>query len=110
MIVIAQSQPVRATVGESLDIRLKAVPTSGYTWELDPGGLPGIVEFVGAETIAAPGIVAGGQATQVFRFLAIEAGAARIKFRYRRRWEPEPIEVAEVGVVIMAAPASAGPA
>lgn len=99
----AQPPSVRTTIGETFDIRLEAVPTSGYIWELDPRGLPGEVKLVSAETIPARGQVAGGPAIQIFRFRATRAGDLRIRFRYRRRWEPEPIREMEISVAIATA-------
>jgi predicted secreted protein len=102
---IAQPPPVQATVGDTFDVRLEGIPTSGYTWELDPSGLPDLVEFLAAELVAAHGQVAGGPAVQVFRFRATRPGETRIRFRYRRRWEAEPLRETHVTVAIRATPA-----
>jgi len=97
---------VRATTGETFEVRLEGTPTSGYTWELDPHGLPGVVEFAAADIIPSGGLAAGGPAVQVFRFRAVREGDGRIRFRYRRHWEAEAACETEVGVAVMATPRS----
>jgi len=101
----AQPPPVRATTGETFDVRLEGIPTSGYSWELDPHGLSGMVELIAAELVLPPGQAAGGAAVQVFRFRATGSGEARLRFRYRRRWEAKPLRETQVSVTITAAPA-----
>jgi predicted secreted protein len=96
---IAQPPPVRATVGETFDVRLEGIQTSGYTW-FDPGGLPDMVRFVTAELVAPEGLVAGGPAVQVFRFRAVRSGEARLRFRYRRRWEETQLRETQVRFAI----------
>ena len=96
--------PVQAKPGETFDVRLEGIPTSGYTWELDPRGLPEEVEFVAAETVPPQGQVAGGPAVQVFRFRAARPGDALLRFRYRRRWETEPLRETQVSVTIRTTP------
>jgi predicted secreted protein len=95
-------QPVRATVGETFDVPLEGIPTSGYIWELDPRGLPDQVEFLAAEMTPATGQIAGGLAVQAFTFRAVRAGEGRIRFRYRRRWEAEPSRETTITVSVRA--------
>jgi predicted secreted protein len=102
---IAQPPPIQATIGETFDVRLEGIPTSGYTWELDPLGLPDMVEFIAAELVAPQGQVAGAAAVQVFRFRAARPGETHLRFRYRRRWEAEPLRETQVNVAIHPTPA-----
>jgi predicted secreted protein len=97
---IAQPPPVQASVGDTFDVRLEGIPTSGYTWELDAAGLPDLVELVAAELVAPQGQIAGGAAVQVFRFRAARSGEVRLRFRYRRRWEAQPLRETQVEVAI----------
>jgi predicted secreted protein len=103
VMAIAQPPPVQANVGDTFDVRLEGVPTSGYTWELDAVGLPDLVEFVAAELVAPQGQIAGGPAVQVFRFRAARPGKALLRFRYRRRWETQPLRETQVEVAIHSA-------
>jgi len=91
---------VRATIGETFEVRLEGTPTSGYTWELDPHGLPDVAEFAAADMISSAGLVAGGPAVQIFRFRAVREGEGRIRFRYRRHWEAVAACETEVGIAV----------
>jgi predicted secreted protein len=95
----AEPQVVRVARGEIFDVRLDATPTSGYIWEIDSGGLSGLVELITSEILAPPGVV-GGTASQAFRFRAVRAGQARLRFSYRRRWEPTPLRETTIQVII----------
>lgn len=96
----AEPQVVRAVPGEIFDVRLDATPTSGYVWEIDPARLTGLVELISSEILPPPAGVAGGTASQSFRFRAIRSGEARLRFSYRRRWEKTPIRETAVQIVI----------
>jgi predicted secreted protein len=96
----AQPQVVRAETGQVFDVRLEGVPTSGYQWELDTDGLADLLELVADDAAPSAPSVAGGSATQAFRFRAIRAGQAMVRFRYRRRWENVPIREVQVTVII----------
>jgi predicted secreted protein len=96
----AEPQVVRAEPGEVFDVRLEGTPTSGYRWELDLGGLADLLDLVADEILPPPPGVVGGSAVQAFRFRAVRAGQARLRFQYRRRWENAPIQETQVAVII----------
>jgi|ERR1022692_610283 predicted secreted protein len=96
----AQPQVVRAETGQVFEVRLEGVLTSGYQWELDADGLADLLELVADDVQPSAPSVAGGSATQAFRFRAIAAGQTMIRFRYRRRWENVPIRETQVIVII----------
>jgi predicted secreted protein len=83
-----ESGSVEAAVGETFEVELEGVPTSGFLWEavVVPEDL---VRLVGDDVDAAPGPI-GGSAVQRFRFEALSAGEAELGFAYRRPWESKP--------------------
>lgn len=95
----AEPQVVRVARGEIFDVRLDATPTSGYIWEIDPAGLSSLVKLISSEILPPPGVV-GGTASQAFRFRAVRTGQARLRFSYRRRWEPTPLRQTTIQVIV----------
>jgi predicted secreted protein len=79
---------VETSVGEEFELDLEGVPTSGFRWEV--AGLPDDkVQLVGEDVEAASGPI-GGSARERFRFRALAAGEAEIRFAHRRPWESKP--------------------
>jgi len=77
---------VQVRVGQELDVRLAANPTTGYTWQYRPDPPPLLRStsrrFEPSATRSPPLPGAGG--VQVFAFEATAAGTAHLHFEYRR--------------------------
>ena len=81
--------------GIPFDVRLGAVPGSGYGWEI--AHLPPGIELLGGgATDENNG--AGERDGQVFRLVAGHAGRHELRFLLKRRWEQEPIEIRVVEI------------
>lgn len=82
-------QAVGVEVGEEFTVRLRAAPTTGYRWVLEPAdAAPAAVELVDETFAAAPESNRPGAATaQVFRFRAVSPGATVVRLRYGRPWD-----------------------
>ena len=98
----AETDAVRVVEGETFDVGLAATPTSGYAWELDQAAAGDLLEFLASEFIPSRAGIVGGDAMQVFTFKARRAGEAQLRFLYSRRWEPAPLRVKVVPLVIEA--------
>jgi predicted secreted protein len=103
---VAESSPTSSRfqlrVGDTLRVRLRASPPTGYTWtfqgplppslrmESDPGMFP---IDAGKEGIAR---------TQAWTFRAQRSGHARLRFAYGRAWEPSSAasERREIEVIV----------
>lgn len=75
------AKPVKARVGDSVEIRLRSQPGTGFSW------LP---KSEAAELNALPSMkgqaIPGGWQTQRFRFLAKRPGTYRLIFAYEQPW------------------------
>jgi hypothetical protein len=81
-------------VGVPFDVRLGAVPGSGYGWEI--AHLPPGVELLGAGPVDDG--ISAERDDQVFRLVAGAPGRLELRFLLKRRWEQEPIEIRVVEV------------
>jgi predicted secreted protein len=88
------TEPLSATVGETFDVSLEGMPTTGFVWEVEiPPEARGLIEPLGSgwtparssDAQASP--VAGAPAIQRFQFRALAPGEITLTFRYRRSWE-----------------------
>jgi inhibitor of cysteine peptidase len=88
--------------GGVLEITLEGNPTTGYLWgvlAVNDAVLKSAGDFVFNQDAAPAGMVGvGGKFT--FKFQAVGAGAAQLKFGYQRPWEKNvpPIETFQVNV------------
>jgi inhibitor of cysteine peptidase len=88
--------------GGTLEITLEGNPTTGYLWSLlsgNDGVLKPAGDYAYKQDAAPAGMVGvGGKFT--FKFQAVGAGAAQLKFGYQRPWEKDvpPIETFQVDV------------
>ena len=73
--------------GDTLVLRLKSNPSTGYTWTIKRG--PSILRLVKTSTKKSgqTGHVVGGPVIQEFRLTAVSAGMASLTLEYRRPWE-----------------------
>jgi inhibitor of cysteine peptidase len=82
------STTVEAVVGETFEVELEGVPTSGFLWEA--ASFPDdLVRLVGEDVDAEPRPI-GGAAVQRFRFEALAPGEGELRLAYRRPWESKP--------------------
>jgi inhibitor of cysteine peptidase len=93
---------VQVPVGGNLLVRLASNPSTGYQWE---GGELQItcLEAVGRPSYEGPGIdMPGAGGTQVFTYVAVKPGTARLSFHYARPWEKKaPAKAFAVNVTIL---------
>jgi inhibitor of cysteine peptidase len=88
--------------GGTLEVTLEGNPTTGYLWGVLAGNdavLKSSGDFAFNQDAAPVGMVGvGGKFT--FKFQAVGAGAAQLKFGYQRPWEKDvlPIETFQVNV------------
>jgi inhibitor of cysteine peptidase len=78
-------------VGQEIEVRLEANPTTGYRWQVvrgAPAVLDSLEEGTYAPAPTAPGTVGGG-GTVAWRFRAARAGHDSFQLAYRRPWEPD---------------------
>ena len=84
-------------VDQELQISLTTNPTTGYVWEVD-GAVPPQPEQVGEPEYSADSTATGSGGTEVWTFVAKEPGAARLKFKYWRSFEPTDPVIDEFAV------------
>lgn len=82
------TEAARLRVGEALQIRLPAQPSTGYSWEMRIEG-PALLapEEAACPATRTDGPVVGGAAPTCFAFRALAPGETRVAFLYRRHWE-----------------------
>jgi predicted secreted protein len=74
-------------VGETLEVRLSANPSTGYMWYVEKGSTPLVKLAHQTQTDATePG--AGRPVFQVFRFEAKRLGEGVLLMHYVRSWDP----------------------
>jgi inhibitor of cysteine peptidase len=88
--------------GGALEITLEGNPTTGYLWSLLSGN-DAVLKPVGDYTFkqdAAPAGMVGVGGKFTFKFQAVGAGAAQLKFGYLRPWEKNmpPVESFNVNI------------
>jgi inhibitor of cysteine peptidase len=73
--------------GDTLVVRLKGNPSTGYTWAIK--GDPSPLRLVKSSTRknGQTGHAVGAPVTQEFRLTAVSAGMASLTLEYRRPWE-----------------------
>lgn len=84
---------IAVPVGQTFSVKLESVPTAGYLWRLR-GSVPAFLEAVGEDTLPTspqqlkPGFT-GGSHWLVFRYRAVQPGAAELVFLEGRPWETQ---------------------
>lgn len=92
-------ETITASAGDELSVPLKATPSTGYVWEVDP--LPKEVQFLGCEyEKSTEGAQPGDPVVQVFRFRISQRGEYTIGFSLKRQWEKNAIDSYTVKVTI----------
>ncbi len=89
---IGKDNPQQQTIlpaNQVLELRLPAVPSTGYVWHLKNSNSKTILKQVGNWEFESdtPDKPVGAPGTQIFRFTGIAAGAADLELICNRRWE-----------------------
>jgi inhibitor of cysteine peptidase len=96
---------VELAVGQRLDVRLAANPTTGYRWTATLRGAVLAANGSPAYVPAGSGLLGAG-GTDVFSYRAVAPGTAHLAFAYARSWEhAAPAQRAALTVVVRAAKA-----
>jgi predicted secreted protein len=93
----------RVRVGQELDIRLSANPTTGYVWRYRPDPPPllrlGARRFEPSAPHTPPLLGLGG--VQVFTFEATAAGTVALRFEYRKGEAGEPVRSFGLDITVL---------
>jgi inhibitor of cysteine peptidase len=73
--------------GDTLVLRLKSNPSTGYNWAIKGDPLPLRLVKSSTKKNAQTGHAVGAPVTQEFRLAAVSAGMASLTLEYRRPWE-----------------------
>jgi inhibitor of cysteine peptidase len=95
-------QTVDLAVGQTIELRLKENPTTGYRWQLRQDGAPAcriVADFAVPDDAAVPG--RGG--LHVWRIEGVRAGDGRVSLAAQRAWEATPQSTASFSVDIRVA-------
>ncbi len=106
-LVLGESDAGKAVAvakGGEVAVALAGNPTTGYTWALISGN-DAVLKSAGEavyEAAKVPAGMVGSGGTYTFKFSAIAAGTATLKFGYARPWEKDvaPAKTFTVSVVV----------
>jgi inhibitor of cysteine peptidase len=73
--------------GDTLVVRLKSNPSTGYSWAIKGDALPLRLVKSSTEKNGQTSHGVGAPVTQEFRLTAVSAGMASLTLEYRRPWE-----------------------
>jgi predicted secreted protein len=73
------------TVGDTLTVKLDALPGAGYIWQPTTDGRPNL-KYISVKTLPERAGNVGGKRTMVLRFLATASGDAKLTLIYGRPW------------------------
>lgn len=80
------------SVGETLEIKLAANPTTGYSWNWANEENVTIIDSSGYRYVMDEPVMAGSGGSDVWTFVGVKAGQETIVFEYARSWERENVE------------------
>ena len=92
---------IKVLVNDSVDVRLEACLTCGYDWFLEPVDTL-TVKLLNKSSRPKnpdPGIV-GGNAIELWRFVALQPGSFLLVFHYKRPWEEEILKTERIRVIV----------
>jgi predicted secreted protein len=92
------STDVRVARGASFVVELRAHATAGYTWGIAQA--PEDVAELRDERTRPGGAALGASSVQEFEFHAMQEGSGTLVMELKRPWEPTPIEVLVLTVVV----------
>jgi inhibitor of cysteine peptidase len=73
--------------GDTLKLRLKATPSTGYTWQIAELNISILALSSGPTYIPPPNVVPGAEGHQKFLFSAVASGRTQLQLSYVRPWE-----------------------
>jgi inhibitor of cysteine peptidase len=90
---------VHVKQGANVNISLEGNPTTGYTWEVAPGG-SGVLAQQGEPTFKPDSNAIGSGGMVTLQFKAAQAGTTNLKLIYHRTFEPNvaPLNTFEVTI------------
>ena len=91
---------IQAAVGDRIIISLEANPTTGYTWQEQPGLDTSVVTFVSEDYQQAPASpdMVGVGGIDTLTYDVVGAGTTTIALGYQRSGDPSPSETFTVTV------------
>jgi predicted secreted protein len=81
-----QGATIQLTQGDKLVVRLKAIPSTGYSWYLMKG-FTRLLKLEGQTETSPEQPIPGSPVAQVFTLRAIDAGTGDLVLHYVRAWE-----------------------
>ncbi len=79
---------IEAILGETFEVALEAVPTSGFAWQV--AGLDETRLRLVADEVEVTSERIGGSALQRLRFEALAPGETDLRLELKRPWESKP--------------------
>eukprot|EP00802_Teleaulax_amphioxeia_P026441 Tamp_27518.p2 GENE.Tamp_27518~~Tamp_27518.p2 ORF type:complete len:135 (+),score=39.11 Tamp_27518:51-407(+) len=98
---VGKQEPAHVSVAKdgTVEVQLDSNPTTGYTWTLASGSNG--LEQTGSQYISkSEGGMVGGGGIQTYTFKAAGQGENTLEFVYKRAWEKEEANRAQVKVDI----------
>ena len=98
-----QESPIRAKLGSILELKLEAVPGSGFQWlQKEPSQMlqlldPDSLKFSRPEG-SEP--TPGGSGHQVLHFKVIKEGSGTLRMEYKRTWESDLMNKCEMKIEV----------
>jgi predicted secreted protein len=80
--------PVKLIIGDTLIVKLKGSPGTGYSWYNE--GLSesnNIIKFIDSKTLSSSADKEGGMTYMIFEFLLLQRSDILLHFEYKRPWE-----------------------
>jgi predicted secreted protein len=95
---VVVEQEIHADPGE-VHLSFHEIPTSGYQWVLCD--CPPMVTLLDSSfELSPPPVTVGGGGTKVFRLRVETPGIYNLTFKLARAWEPKPIDIRRISLVI----------
>jgi inhibitor of cysteine peptidase len=73
--------------GDTLKLRLKATPSTGYTWQIAQLNISILTLASGPMYMPPPNVVPGAEGHQKFLFSTVASGRTQLQLNYVRPWE-----------------------
>ena len=91
----SHGRTVTVPLSGTLFVALPANPTTGFSWEIDSADAS-VLESKGAIYTPDSPMLVGSGGTETWEFIVLQAGTTTLRLIYRRPFEPEDIEPADV--------------
>jgi len=100
--VVSQEDTLfRIKAHETVYIQLEACLTCGYDWFLEPGDTMAIKLVSKSSQPKNPDFnIVGGNATETWKFIALQTGDHLLVFNYKRPWEEEIEKTKTIRIVV----------